>query len=311
MAKIKNEMETRIKYSPRVVNGRVELWVPYHDKEIAFAHNPVRGNTYSAIGQSILKNGQMVPNGEHIASLLHAAFCIDAVKRKPEFMQVREMVFGKGDGSSTNLVVFNRILYSQNGVYVVLDEDAIGRTEHLHIQDLEKTLRGGKDISGVRFSIDRRVRFAPKETYLREGNYGKWRFSFVEHTTPDSIAENGFMIANFGEEGAKKLAEVSTKFRKLIVFNLNERSKEYNERIREIKSRGSSGYNPKVDNWSTRRDGQFEQRELTIDSCSAPCIMHLQINGSELFDIEDSFSKFHGLYSYGLWKGRLDSGRKK
>lgn len=179
----------------RVVRGRIEVWVPHKDKEIAFAHPSVGPGTYRNDGLVILKAEQRVSVGDDIASLLHAAYCENSVANEPEFVDVRNIM------DKNWLWVFNKNLWTDKGVYVLLDLDATGRSQSLDINTLEKMLNGGSEINGVRVSKDERLRFAPRETY----NLG-------EHT-PESLAKDGFIIASCGLEGAKKLGETSAKFR--------------------------------------------------------------------------------------------------
>lgn len=187
-------METQVKYKPRIERGRVEMWVPHNGGEVAFAYPSAGPNTYRNVGSQILKAGQQVPTGDYTSSLLHSAYCSDATN-EPEFVNVRDVM------KRNWLWVFNRNLWTPTGVYVLQDKDATGRSKPLNIRDLEKILKGGKDISGIRFSRDGRARFAPKGSYTL-GNH-----------TSESLAKDGFIIASNGLEGAEKLGEVSDKLR--------------------------------------------------------------------------------------------------
>src|SRR3989344_4931749 len=145
--------------------------------------------------QSILKNGQKVPTGDYTSSLLYTAYCDKSVANEPEFKDVKDTM------KNSWLWVFNRNLWTSEGVYSIKDEKALGRSEPLDVKNLEKMLKCGKEINGIRFSEDGRVGFAPKESY-----------KFGENT-PQEFSENGFIIIVNGIEGAKKLGEVSSKFR--------------------------------------------------------------------------------------------------
>jgi len=179
----------------RVVRGRTELWVLHNGQEIAFAYPSAGPNNYRNVGKSILNQGQRIPTGEEIASLLYAAYCIPEVQNEPEFKNVRDIMKDRW------LWVYNRNLWTANGVYVLQDTQAIGRSEPLHANQLEEMLKGGEEINGVRFGKDKRVRFAPKKTYQ------------LGEQTPEALAKNGFVIASYGKEGAEKLEKVSAKFR--------------------------------------------------------------------------------------------------
>ncbi len=189
-------METQTKsYESRVVRGRVELWVPHNNEEIAFIYPSVGPDTYKNVRKTILENGQKVPTGDYTASLLHSTYCDDSVANEPEFENVREIMKNRW------LWVFNKNLWTENGVYVIQDLDTIWESQPLVMNELEKMLKGGKEINEVRFSEDGRVRFAPNGSY----NLGV--------NTPENFAKDGFIIASCGVEGAEKLGEVSAKFR--------------------------------------------------------------------------------------------------
>ncbi|MBI5148459.1 hypothetical protein HZA33_02150 [Candidatus Pacearchaeota archaeon] len=180
---------------PRIVRGRTELRVQHNGNEIAFAYPSVGPNTYMNVGAEILNRKQKIPTGDETASLLYAAYCIPEVKDEPEFKNVRDIMRDKW------IWVFNRNLWIANGVYVLQDSQAIGRNDSLNVNQLEEMLKGGEEREGIRFSNDRKVRFAPKKTY-----------QLGEHTQ-NSLAKDGFMIASYGKEGAEKLAEASTHFK--------------------------------------------------------------------------------------------------
>ncbi len=188
-------METQTKTrQPRIVRGRTELYIPHQNTEIAFAYPSVGLNTYTKAMKGVLEQKQRLPTGDEIASLVHSAYFSDS-KDEPEFDNIRKLMRNKW------LWVPNRNLWTKDGVYVVYDEKGVGRTEELDISKLEKILKGAEEIKGVRFSEDGKVRFAPKETY--KGG---------EQTFED-FSNNGSVIANYGVEGAEKLAEVSKKFK--------------------------------------------------------------------------------------------------
>jgi len=182
-------------YQPRIVRGRTELWVPHNAGEIAFA-SPAHGpGTYQNVGKSILDDKQKVPTGDYMASLLHSAYCNSSVSKEPEFVEVKQTM------KNSWLWVYNRNLWTDKGVYVLQDEDGVGRSKPLEICELEAMLATGKKISGIRFSSDGRLRFAPKESY----NLG-------EHTS-ESFAKDGFVIASSNLEGARKFGEVASRLR--------------------------------------------------------------------------------------------------
>jgi hypothetical protein len=185
----------RVEIVEKVYTPDAKLWVSHNDGEIAFTYPAFGPNPYKEVGQEILSKNLKVLTGDYVSSLLHAAYCNSDVKDEPEFQGVQSVM---KDGW---LWIFNRNLWTKKGVYVVQDLDATGTNQALDINELEEMLKRGDEIKGIRFSNDKKVRFAPKETY-----------KLGEHT-PDSFAKDGFIIASCGQQGAEKLAEVSAKFK--------------------------------------------------------------------------------------------------
>lgn len=164
------------------------------DKEIDFAYPPFGPNTYRSVGNEILNNGLELPNGESTASLLHSAYCYPEVENEPEFKYI------KGIMNKRYLWDYDLNLWTPKGLYIVQDLKAEGLSRKLEIGELEKMLKGGKDIHNIRFSKNGIVRFAPKGTY-----------KLGEHTS-ESLSKDGSIIARCGEYGAEKYGEVSAKF---------------------------------------------------------------------------------------------------
>ena len=192
-------MKTSTK-TPRIVRATTKLILPSQGKEIAFAHPSVGPGDYKAVGEAILAQGNRVPHGDHKASLIHAAHCIPEIHDEPEFDNVR------GTMGRNWLWVFNRNLWTEDGVYVVQDSKALGGSKPLSRKGLERMLKSGREVNGIRFSKSGQVRFAPKGSY-----------AFDSHT-PESFAKDGFIIASSGIEGAEKLGEASSKFRHEIPY---------------------------------------------------------------------------------------------
>ena len=189
-------METTTeKRNARIERAQTNLIVPYNNRELVYVHPRVGPNTYIGVGSEILKQGLLVPTGDYTAPLIHSAYCDEEVTSEPEFESVREIMKNRW------LWVFNRNGWTNKGVYVSQDLEAKGLSAPLDVRELEKSLKGGREFNGIRFSEDGRVRFAPKELYVL-GNH-----------TPDSLSKDGFIIASFGKDGAEQIAEVSSKFK--------------------------------------------------------------------------------------------------
>ena len=174
----------------RIVRGRTEIYIPSNADEVMYLSPAVGPNSYQGAGEQILKTGFVVPTGDLIAPLVREAYCGE-LKGQPEFTDVRDRV------QHSWLWVFNINLWTENGIFSLHDLKAVGRSMPLSVKTLERKLEGGSDKNGVRFSEDGTLRFAPR------GSYG-----FGEMSS-EALAKDGAMIADYGVEGAKLLAEAS------------------------------------------------------------------------------------------------------
>ncbi|MEK6880919.1 MAG: hypothetical protein AABY22_14965 [Nanoarchaeota archaeon] len=191
--------KTQLKPQVERIGQNTRLLTPYNRGLIAFAHPLAGPNTYREVGAQILKQKQLIPTGGQTASLIHASYTPE-VENKPEFENVRQTMRNR------YFWVFNGNLWTSKGVYVLPDDKAIGLSKPLNQKTLEKMLKGGKDVKGVRFSSDKRLRFAPKGSY-KDGEQ-----------TSEEFAKNGFMIASNGIDGAEKYGELSFN-KKYFKFN--------------------------------------------------------------------------------------------
>src|SRR3989338_4353690 len=150
---------------PTIERGMTRINVPTLDgKMVAFAHPFAGPNTYTNVGQEILKNKTVklsLPRGEQTAFLLRAVYCgSEEFQAQPEAVELRDQVM-----DPTYLWVFNRNLWvpknkapkGNDGVYVQHDKKAIGMGKIMSIDDLESALDGGSEIisgTGIRVSKD-------------------------------------------------------------------------------------------------------------------------------------------------------------
>jgi hypothetical protein len=166
------------------------------------------------VGKLILRDGLALSTGDQIADLFYATYCDPKIKNEIKF---EDFVRKKHRDC---FWVGNRKLWTPKGVYTVQDPEAIGRSQELDTKKLEGALKGGKEFSwgGVRVSSDGRVRFAPKGSY----KLGEHPHNKRPHHTYEELATDGDVIAGYGPEGAKKLAEVSKCLNRLpCVFGLD------------------------------------------------------------------------------------------
>ncbi|HIH14107.1 MAG TPA: hypothetical protein HA224_02520 [Nanoarchaeota archaeon] len=173
--------------------GRIE--VPYGVRQVATFIYPFKGpGTYNGVGQEVLAGGELVPTGDLTAVLLEAACCVPKFKKAPEFVEVRQIM------RDSWFWAFQANLWTPNGVYVRHDSKAEGLELEMDVRTLDKMLKNGTEVNGVRFSKDETVRFAPKSTYE------------LGLHTPKSLANDGFMVASYGVKGAKRMARVAGTF---------------------------------------------------------------------------------------------------
>ena len=156
---------------------------------------PFGPHYYHEVGRVTRDFGYGVPTGNETAPLIHGAYCGDN-KDNLGYASVRRAM------KERFLWVFNRNLWADKGRFVIHDRKAVGLlSRDLTIQTmdlLERKLEGGKEIKGVRFSEDGSVRFAPRGSYAL-GEMDAWK-----------LAEDGGMIADYGIEGAKLMAEAAS-----------------------------------------------------------------------------------------------------
>jgi hypothetical protein len=175
---------------------RAKLVVPHGRGMISFDPNPVGPDIYQFARESILGKGQLVPTGEEIASLLYAVYCNNDFRNEPEVRRIREIM------SKKHIWVFNENIWTSGGVFVVPDLEARGLDKLSSREVLEQMLKNGKEINGVGFIADGKVRFAPKNSY-RDGR---------QYSHGD-LSKSGFVVASYGVKGAEKLVEVSSRLR--------------------------------------------------------------------------------------------------
>ena len=205
-------MSTKHYLTPLTENSR--LFVPHNNGEFIFSGLPAGPGNYIIDGKRILSRDQLIPEAEELAFLVHASYFNLRGRYHLKLELVRDAM-RKG-----MLWIYNRNLIDADGIYVVQDPGAIGIRERLC--SFRRMFKHGKEISGVIFSSDKRVRFAPEGTYI-EG----------EHT-PESLALDGFIIASFGKIGAEKIAKASSLFKNNPIVKLPKLSERGRQRVSAV-----------------------------------------------------------------------------
>jgi len=181
----------------QIVRGQTLIHVPHKEAILSVVHPPEGPDTYINAAKAVLARNLAPITAEEIVSLEYAAHCgPEEFREEPEVRNVRDAT------KKQRLWVLSRRLWTPEGVYVVLDPEAIGLSQPLDAETLEERLKGSKEVvKGVRFSKDETVRFAERGSY-----------TLGEHTSV-SLAKDGSVIAEYNLLGAENLGEVSTKFR--------------------------------------------------------------------------------------------------
>jgi len=194
----------------KVTKGRIErantyLVVPHLDEETRFSYPGQGPGNYQNAGKAVIAERLSLANGWQTASLLNEVYN----SKNPEFKDSKEANFIRQDVMKQKyLWVFNRNLWTPSnaenaGVYVQYDAQAKGMSEILQVKDLEEALsksNGGFTENGVRFSQNGLTAFAPYNT-MKAGSHDK-----------GTLANNGFVLASYGVEGAEKLDNVAKTF---------------------------------------------------------------------------------------------------
>jgi len=169
-------------------------------KEKTFNYISVGRESYRNVRSQILDKGYRLSTGEEVSSLIQAAYSPEEGNYK--FFKIRKRIEKSAIRNlmDEGLFVFNRNLWTRDGVYVIQDSDSTKRNYELDIKNLEKVVNEGEKIDGVKFSKDKSIRFAPVGSYSGE-NYR------IEKFTKD-----GFIIASFGKDGAEKIGNIAFNF---------------------------------------------------------------------------------------------------
>jgi hypothetical protein len=177
---------------PRIVRGRTEIYIPSSAGEIVYVNPVVGPGNYQSVGEKILQSGDRVPVGDEIAPLVREIYC-------GELKGEKEMTDGRNILQKNRwLWVFNQNLWTPEGLFVVQDRNAEGLSRKLKVENLKQRLVGSSNHKGIEFSSDGEVRFAPKGSYT------------LGEISADEFEQDGFVIAQYGIEGAKLLAEASS-----------------------------------------------------------------------------------------------------
>ncbi len=167
--------------SSRVREGRIELITEHEGNDLTFIY-PVHGpNTYANVQSSIESAGLATPTMAETASLVHSAFNSDDKYRK----EIKQLMKDRW------LWAFTGTLYVPNKGAYVQDYPEIRKGIPLMDEsDLVKKLEAN----------DPNVRFVP--------------FGFaINEMSAIQLAQNPYLIAIAGKEGAQKIAEVADKHR--------------------------------------------------------------------------------------------------
>lgn len=180
------ERTSRIDFKKR------QLYVSSGTGEIAYSLPSIGRDEYRVIGTRILSESASVPTGALIAPLVREIYC-PANKYRLGFSVIRNQISGNGPW-----FVYNRNLFTREGMFSVDDVIAVGCSQPLIVKTLDQKLKGGTEQMSVRFSSDGTVRFAPKGSYI------------CGEIDAENLASDGAVIAQYGVDGAKLMAEAAS-----------------------------------------------------------------------------------------------------
>lgn len=157
---------------------------------------------YNDVVKQVLASGQKLPTGEETAFMLDEAYNSpnnDRIKTSPRIESVRNIILNNWFlVPVVNIWTPNSI--KNPGMYTLFDANGEGITREVTTDELEDRLSGGSTERGVRFSNDRYVAFAPRNTF-KEGYHEK-----------GTLKDDGAFIAVYGPDGAEKLDRVDHNF---------------------------------------------------------------------------------------------------
>lgn len=166
----------------------------------------IRTNTYNEVVAQVLANkeiGARIPTGEQSAILLDETYnsADRSVRESPRREFVRKNITYYGWLWVPSVNVWTPQNTKNPGMYSVFDESGQGFVRTYTLEELEDRLNGADTERGVRFSKDRSVAFAPRNT-IRPGEHNK-----------GTLSQDGAFIAVYGPKGAEALDRVAERFR--------------------------------------------------------------------------------------------------
>lgn len=174
----------------RLVIGRTKLRVPVGDNELVYVLPAVGHGSYLNVGREILNSNLMVPTGELTAPFVRELYCGE-LRDEPQLVDARSRVRTRW------LPVYQVNSHGFDGLFSVQDETVEGLAKIMDREALRQELDEGFEHGQVRFSKNGKVAFAPRGSY------------FFGEMTPDELAKDGAMIAQYKPEGARLLAQAS------------------------------------------------------------------------------------------------------
>jgi hypothetical protein len=167
----------------RVKERRTELIVEHEGKDLTFVAPASEGGYFVSVRNQLEQNGLRMPTMAETASLVYAAW------QNPDNKYSKDII---SKLESDRLFTNNGLLYVSNkGVYVVDNPPVVDGRVSLDEEEL---------ITKRLLEEDSSVRFVPF-------GYGLEAQSYLQ------LAKNPFVKALAGDEGAKKLAEISEKYK--------------------------------------------------------------------------------------------------
>jgi hypothetical protein len=193
---------SRIEELEKVWTPEARWTIPKAPGEPTFMFPAFGRGSYDNDVKQVLDAKQRLATGEQSAFMLDEAYnsVANAIKNSPRTEFVRQNIMHDRWLWIPSVNVWTPKDAKNPGMYAVFDEEGHGLNREYTIEELEDRLQGSDMKRGVRFSQDRTVAFAPRNTIKSK-----------EHEK-GTLSQDGAFIAVYSPEGAEALDKVAENF---------------------------------------------------------------------------------------------------
>lgn len=167
-----------------------------------FVYPPIEGRTFEEVGNKLSKADLKGPTGDDITALLKEAFDNkESILDKERFSDGYKMEDIYSRELREGLYVFNTNIWTNKGLYVVQNPDAVEGDKYSDLDYLEE----------IKFSKDGSVRFVPVSAYYKE--IKRW------HKFP--VSDSRLVMASFGMGSTETLQKIIDRKKRLSTMQQN------------------------------------------------------------------------------------------